>query len=683
MSYLLRSRYQKSLGILIANIVPSSIFLNLLSSLFRRVKISTYVYLIDHLIHLLSQTIMERRDSVTLNKPRRNKPCDLCKQKKLLCDLSGGPPCLRCQKSAQPCVFAQRRAKRARQKSSQCQASMPSDGEDTMNEVRLPPVTEPWHLAHGSSNSVVPTSDARPCSRGIGAHAERLTHSHAQDSTRCSTDNSEPPSSTGSVPLIEHECENEQRHDHVSEAQMPTSVFRRAPRNDNTKCTTLENIPRAFSFFIGPTGVSDVNILLRQLDDAASVSLDLAAGLNIRTVDQVPGHPQKSLSGPVVFGVTDEALVETAEPRASKSDLERIRAEFWSLLNRKSAYHLVSLYAHFVEPCFSILSPDQIPTTIDEIDKLSLALLSAICATSLPFALHEDALYSILPSLPKSERLYRISWSMYCQELHAPNLMTLQTCLVLQHNLPSNPVLSDTAFKWSQMATAVAIAQTIGLHRDPGDWLQVPEREIKLRRKLWWAMWSMEKWYSLARGMPSHLHSDQFDVEPLRPSDISVESNSRDEHHLHFEALVSLTTILSEVQDEFYTVKAVAITSQNLELSLERARPLRVRLQKWRDELPNELRIHRRETLLETDNEELDANASLHLCYITTLMTLFRALLRPLEPKDGTSGRIRTPCDHLSQAVMKGGLNCAQELVNLMDFLSDTQWNAFWHSCKY
>jgi hypothetical protein len=565
-----------------------------------------------------------------------------------------------------------------------CQPSMPRDGEDTMNEVRSSSVTEPCHLAQSLSDSIVPTSDAQHCSRSIGATAEHLTH--PQDPTACSTDNAEPPSSMESIPLIEHESETEERHDHVSEAQMPAAVVRRASRNDGMQCTTLENIPGAFSFYIGPTGVSDVNILLRQLDDAGDVSLDLAAGLNIRTVDQVPGHPQKSLSGPVVFGVTDETLVETAEPRASKTDLERIKVEFWSLLSRKSAYHLVSLYAHFVEPCFSILSPDQIPTTIDGIDKLSVALLAGICATSLPFALHEDALYSILPSLPKSERLYRISWSLCCQELHAPSLMTLQACLVLQHNLPSNPVLSDTAFKWSQMATAVAIAQTIGLHRDPGDWLQVPEREIKLRRKLWWAMWSMEKWCSLARGMPSHLHADQFDVESLRPNDISVESNSQQEHHLHFQALVSLTTILSEVQNEFYSVKAVAITSRNLELSLERARPLRVRLQQWRDELPNQLRIHSRESLHGADNEELDANASLHLCYITTLMTLFRALLRPLESK-GTISNPNRPIspysDHPSRAVMKGGLSCAQELVNLLDVVTDTQWNAFWHSCKY
>jgi hypothetical protein len=196
----------------------------------------------------------------------------------------------------------------------------------------------------------------------------------------------------------------------------------------------------------------------------------------------------------------------------------------------------------------------------------------------------------------------------------------------------------------------------------------------------------MEKWCSLARGMPSHLHADQFDVESLRPNDISVESNSQQEHHLHFQALVSLTTILSEVQNEFYSVKAVAITSRNLELSLERARPLRVRLQQWRDELPNQLRIHSRESLHGADNEELDANASLHLCYITTLMTLFRALLRPLESKGTISNQNRpiSPySDHPSRAVMKGGLSCAQELVNLLDVVTDTQWNAFWHSCKY
>ena len=67
-------------------------------------------------------------------------------------------------------------------------------------------------------------------------------------------------------------------------------------------------------------------------------------------------------------------------------------------------------------------------------------------------------------------------------------------------------------------------------------------------------------------------------------------------------------------------------------------------------------------------------------------MTLFRALLRPLESKHGTSDRTQETSaysDQPSRAVMKGGMNCAQELVNLLDVLTDTQWNAFWHSCEY
>ena len=619
---------------------------------------------------------MERRDSLRPAKSRRNKPCDLCRQKKLLCDLSCGPPCTRCQKAAQPCVFVQRRAKRACQKSSECQPSTPMADLITDEENQL-------ELSPSGSGSLCVNASRGNDIRG-SFHTEQRPISYGQHLTLCSENNNGRVSPRGSMSLVEDDVNRSSRPDHVSEGQTP--VFGNALKDGTTNRTSLENIPGAFSFYIGPTGVSDVHLLLRQLDGVGDVSLDIATGLNIRTVDRVQGQSQESLSAPVIFGVTHETLVETTEPRAARSELERMEAELWSLISRKSAYYLVRLYTRFIEPCFSVLSPDQLSSTIEELDRLSLALLASICAASLPFALHEPALYPILPSLPKSERLYRISWSLYCQQLHSPNLETLQTCLVLQHSLPTNPVLSDTAFKWSHMASAVAIAQTIGLHRDPSSWLQVPEREIKLRRKLWWAMWSMEKWFSLARGMPSHLHTDHFDVEALRSGDLCVEIGSRQERHLHFKALVSLTTILSDIQNEFYTVKAVAITSQNLELSLEKARPLRVRLQQWRDELPEELKLHRREIIRETDNEELDANASLHLCYITTLMTMFRALLRPLAPEAGTSDQTQstfTCNNHPSRAVLKGGLNCAQEFVNLLDIITDSQWNAFWHSCEH
>lgn len=332
---------------------------------------------------------MKRRDSVRPEKPRRNKPCDLCRQKELLCDLSGDPSCLRCQKSTQPCVFVQRQVKRARQKSSQSWPSiLVADG--VINDDR--------RLMSSFDRSDDDTSrtnvEVRSC--GFNVSTEQPT---TQYTTSCFTNNNESVSPLRSSPSTDHEVQTENR-------QTTAALFGSASGNETTKRSTLENIPGAFSFYIGPTGVSDVHLLLRQLHDVGDISLDIAKGLNVRTVDQTPGDQlQKSTSAPVIFGVTDKTLVETVELRAVESDLERIEAEFWNLLSRKSAYHLVCLYIRFVEPCFSIFSLDQIPGTIDGIDNLSLALLAGICATSLPFALHEDALYPILPSLPKSERL--------------------------------------------------------------------------------------------------------------------------------------------------------------------------------------------------------------------------------------------------------------------------------------
>jgi hypothetical protein len=335
---------------------------------------------------------MERRDSAQPAKSRRNKPCDLCRQKKLLCDLSGGPPCLRCQNSAQPCVFVQRQAERARQKWSQYRPPMPSTDDIIVDDHRLMPSCD------GSDRDSFRTNEVRGSVFDIDANSEQLTNPYDQDPTTYFTNNHGSVGSQGSSPSVEHGVQIDNRHDHPSNSQTTAAIFRSASKNETTKRTTLENIPGAFSFYIGPTGVSDVHLLLRQLDGLGDVSLDIATGLNVRTVDQVPGRLQQPASAPVVFGVTDKTLVQTAEPRAPKSDLERIEAEFWSLLSRKSTYHLVRLYTRFVEPCFSILAPDQIPTAIDEIDNLSLALLAGICASSLvaPYMWMHCTLYYLL-----------------------------------------------------------------------------------------------------------------------------------------------------------------------------------------------------------------------------------------------------------------------------------------------
>lgn len=454
---------------------------------------------------------------------------------------------------------------------------------------------------------------------------------------------------------------------------------------------SLEVLPDAFSFYIGPTGVSDSLLFQRESYGADGVAAATVRGLQYRRVTPPPGS--QYLGGgvnhneAVLFGITDHALLDKAEPRTDSGACEATWAAFWQILDQKTAWSLLQLYARFADTCFPVVSPHQLPDTPEEFispalhtsqtRRMSLALLSAMCATALPFVVHDRSLYALLLRPPSSDQLYRMCWQGITQELHAPTLSTLQACLLLQQRLPTNLYLHDTAFAWSLMATAVSVAQTMGLHRDPTGWIAVPAWERRLRRRLWWTLWTTDAWVSLARGMPPHLgrasDDENSDVEALRQADIMPGDTLSSQINVHTVTdpissyllhLVNLTTILADIQHSYYTLRATRQTSTNLAHAMAVGRPLHSRLQAWRDALPGSLRFSRpgRFTInsillntrqddsdvadfngngniggsiesnsIERSPQHLDGNASLHLSYVVTHMMLFRALLRPLD----------------------------------------------------
>lgn len=203
----------------------------------------------------------------------------------------------------------------------------------------------------------------------------------------------------------------------------------------------------------------------------------------------------------------------------------------------------------------------------------------------------------------------------------------------------------------------------------------------------------MEKWICLARGMPSHLSQDDFDVTELDPGDFGSTLSSSAHTPVHLQQLVRLTGILSDIQKTYYTVRAVSTTSNDLQLSLDLARQFRIRLNAWRQDLPPELwftcgtakaanggNVYLPNHFSEKDS---DGNGSIQLSYIVTHMTLFRALLRTLDGWQDMIMEYRTQAEILydgAKAVIKGSLLCVKEFVEFMERLTGDQWNAFWHS---
>jgi hypothetical protein len=238
----------------------------------------------------------------------------------------------------------------------------------------------------------------------------------------------------------------------------------------------------------------------------------------------------------------------------------------------------------------------------------------------------------------------------------------------------------------------VSLAQTLGLSKECSDWTSIPAWEMTLRKRLWYGVFVMDKWASLGAGMPSHIRIDDFDVLPLTDADlepptIDPHSNSipgfldPETDSNHFRLLSELTMILSDIMDSFYSLRATQRTSKDFTLSLELAKPLRSRLRIWNDSLPPALALRQPERIDSRGMTRLSANPSLSLAYIVATMTLFRALLRPLENLTSVEEE-----DHgivgSRHAVRAGAKGCAKEVVEFLENLGKGALDAFWHSCK-
>jgi len=95
--------------------------------------------------------------------------------------------------------------------------------------------------------------------------------------------------------------------------------------------------------------------------------------------------------------------------------------------------------------------------------------------------------------------------------------------------------------------------------------------------------------------------------------------------------------------------------------------------------LPPALALRQPDRIDSRGMTRLSANPSLSLAYIVATMTLFRALLRPLENLTSVEEE-----DHgivgSRLAVRAGAKECAKEVVEFLENLGKGALDAFWHS---
>lgn len=453
--------------------------------------------------------------------------------------------------------------------------------------------------------------------------------------------------------------------------------------------------PTCAAFLLGDTGESDP-YLIKSSRFLSARDQEPATKIAYRRIFRegyALNDPDHTIDNdkPLVFMFEQHSLHDKFEPRVDDEVIQKTRLELEDMCSDEIGIRLIRLYFKYVYPYFPILSRSQMLLSEQGmgqlIRKLPLSLKSVLYATGLPFMVYDDVLSTTLDlATPSAHRLYRIAWLAISHEIHTPHLSTLQACLLLLQRVNDDRYVMDSPFRWSCLAWTVSLAQSLGLSTDCSTWQGIPAWEKRLRRRLWWATYVMDKWSFMSAGLCSHIRRDDFDVLPLSSTDFvsdadktNQDGNSQKDNlheQSHFYHLVELSIILSDIMDSYFSIRASKMTTSNFALTLDLAKPLRSRLQSWKESF-HSFYVSQQNP---GDRSWLDGNASLGLAYPVAMMILFRALLRPLEAATG-SPEDKIIRENGREAVRAGAKACCVEVVQYLEEVQRGVWDAFWHSC--
>jgi hypothetical protein len=254
---------------------------------------------------------------------------------------------------------------------------------------------------------------------------------------------------------------------------------------------------------------------------------------------------------------------------------------------------LIDLYFDIVHPNFPILQKNVFfEKYTRSYREFSPPLLAAVYILAINWWSRSEELAQLpKPDIKELQRLARKSLA----DLHRPKLSTVQAGLLLSQHPGCD--------SWVLTAQLVAIAQDLGLHLDCSGW-KIPPWERGLRKRLAWALYMQDKWGSLVHGRDSHITRSNWAVRPLTEGDfpdIEVDEDNADEvSEMHkgrmlFGQMITLTLILDEVLETFYTLRALQEVEQagknGTQLILSRAKPVQIKLKEWFAQLPPCLRM--------------------------------------------------------------------------------------------
>lgn len=428
-----------------------------------------------------------------------------------------------------------------------------------------------------------------------------------------------------------------------------------AMNNSLLKRTLSLQFPRS-SFYVGPTSsVFDINLLNsiiksheHQMANGNESTITARNNTSNNKIEQVSLNNSVSLrkvSDTVQFILKEDQSPQSYQTMSNDVDtIEKFISPHGQIL--------VDLYFRIIHPSYPIIHKKVFIEKYSRTHReFSAPLLAAVYVLAIQWWDYDPQL-NRFPK-PNVEMILKIGLNNYMLEiLKRPKLSAVQAGLLLlqckhiinckssndglrqqgggsSNSNHSNSVATGDAdySEWILCSQIVSLAEELGLGLDCNDW-KLPKWERGLRKRLAWAVYLEDKWLSLKLARPSHINESNWMVLPLYDQDFPEKhgdgdlkegSSDIDNGKKIFIHLIELSKILSDILNQFYSMKAMKEITE-IDQVLKLAKPLQLRLRDWFRSLPIELQMS------SVQPRKLCSNGFLQLAYFATELTLHRKI---------------------------------------------------------
>ncbi|KAK8228843.1 C6 transcription factor [Phyllosticta capitalensis] len=429
------------------------------------------------------------------------------------------------------------------------------------------------------------------------------------------------------------QSKNDDDADGPSSSARPARLERQATLEKPNASTTAES-----SIIIAPMVAEDVQILLRHLETNPSGK---RPSQTYTIASSVPGKPVLHMAIPRAR----EGSRPSKDPgRSQRAILEQILGPF--------AEQVVHLYFDHVHPCFPVVDEEAFGG--DSSARIPSSLYCQIYAISLTYWNRSEILKS--HPCPSSQYFWESAIAALQEDFSAPHLATLYPALIDLSGRPLGAIQGNVV----NAGRTVALAHSLGLNRDPRV-CSIPQKDIHLRIRLFWAVLIHDHWSSFAYGVPPSVLRRQYDVPLPVLSDLMTPNKHTRERKAGarcFTELCRLSQILGDILPLVYDLseprKDVWKDLRRFECSLDQ----------WEERLPAHFK--------QTANENVSSGASsLHLGYLSIRLLLSRLRLRTAS-QENNPDRDTTTKFYMSAvrgaAIQIADFVCSLEQANLKEF---------------